>query len=80
MNWWNDLWLNEGFATFVGWLAVDNLFPEWDIFVQFVIGDFASALSLDSLRASHPIDVDVKSPSEINEIFDAIRFFSDGNY
>jgi aminopeptidase 2 len=73
MSWWNDLWLNEGFATFVGWLSVNHLFPEWDIFVQFLIDDFSSALSLDALRSSHPIDVDVNSPNEINEIFDAIR-------
>ncbi|KAJ3415896.1 Aminopeptidase 2 mitochondrial, partial [Chytridiales sp. JEL 0842] len=74
MQWWNDLWLNEGFATFVGWMAVDHLFPEWDIFVQFLIDDYASGLSLDSLRSSHPIDVDVFSPTEINEIFDAISY------
>ncbi|KAJ3087181.1 Aminopeptidase 2 mitochondrial [Quaeritorhiza haematococci] len=74
MDWWSDLWLNEGFATFVGWMAVDNLFPEWDVWTQFVIGDLASGLSLDALRSSHPIEVDVKSPSEINQIFDAISY------
>ncbi|KAI8837080.1 peptidase family M1-domain-containing protein [Chytridium lagenaria] len=74
MNWWNDLWLNEGFATFVGWLAVDKLFPEWDIWTQFIINDFSQGINLDSLRSSHPIQVDVKSPAEINEIFDAISY------
>ncbi|KAJ3102561.1 Aminopeptidase 2 mitochondrial [Phlyctochytrium planicorne] len=74
MNWWNDLWLNEGFATFVGWLAVDNLFPEWDIWTQFIINDYSQGINLDSLRSSHPIQVDVKSPAEINEIFDAISY------
>ncbi|KAJ3214021.1 Aminopeptidase 2 mitochondrial [Dinochytrium kinnereticum] len=74
MNWWNDLWLNEGFATFVGWLAVDKLFPEWDIWTQFIINDYSQGITLDSLRSSHPILVDVKSPAEINEIFDAISY------
>ncbi|KAJ3113183.1 Aminopeptidase 2 mitochondrial [Phlyctochytrium bullatum] len=74
MNWWNDLWLNEGFATFVGWLAVDKLFPEWDIWTQFIIKDYAEGISLDGLRSSHPIQVDVASPAEINEIFDAISY------
>ena len=36
MEWWSDLWLNEGFATWVGWLAADHLFPEWDIWTEFV--------------------------------------------
>jgi aminopeptidase 2 len=66
MEWWSDLWLNEGFATFVGWMAVDHLYPEWDVWTQFVIGDLANGLSLDSLRSSHPIQVDVKSPHEVS--------------
>ena len=37
MDWWNELWLNEGFATWVGWLAVDHLHPEWDVWSQFVV-------------------------------------------
>jgi aminopeptidase N len=36
MAWWNDLWLNEGFATWVGNLAVDFLYKEWDAWPQFV--------------------------------------------
>jgi aminopeptidase 2 len=74
MDWWAELWLNEGFATFVGWMAVDNLFPEWKVWTQFVTNDYANGLSLDALRSSHPIEVDVKSPSEINQIFDAISY------
>lgn len=34
MAWWDNLWLNEGFATFVGTMAVHHLFPEWDMFTQ----------------------------------------------
>lgn len=37
MDWWNELWLNEGFATWVGWLAVDHLHPEWNVWSQFVV-------------------------------------------
>jgi len=36
MAWWDNLWLNEGFATFVGTMAVHHLFPEWDMFTQVV--------------------------------------------
>lgn len=73
-DWWSELWLNEGFATFVGWLAVDNLFPEWQVWTQFLIDDYARGKDLDALRSSHPIDVDVKSPAEITQIFDAISY------
>ncbi|ORY48217.1 hypothetical protein BCR33DRAFT_714617 [Rhizoclosmatium globosum] len=74
MQWWNDLWLNEGFATFVGWLAVDHLFPEWDIWTNFIVSEFLDALNLDAMRSSHPIDVDVKSAAEVGEIFDSISY------
>ncbi|KAI8825989.1 peptidase family M1-domain-containing protein [Fimicolochytrium jonesii] len=74
MDWWSELWLNEGFATFVGWMATDNLFPEWKVWTQFLVDDYASGKSLDALRSSHPIDVDVNSPAEISNIFDAISY------
>ena len=53
MDWWSELWLNEGFATFVGWMAVDNLFPEWKVWTQFVTNDYSNGLALDCLRSSH---------------------------
>ncbi|KNE64893.1 hypothetical protein AMAG_19393 [Allomyces macrogynus ATCC 38327] len=75
LQWWNELWLNEGFATYVGWLAIArHLFPEWHSFVAFVGDDMARALTLDALRSSHPIEVPVKAPSEISQIFDAISY------
>ena len=74
MEWWSDLWLNEGFATWVGWLAADHLFPEWDIWTEFILDDCQAGLSLDGLRSSHPIEVPVKNPSEITQIFDSISY------
>ncbi|CAO3614306.1 unnamed protein product [Cunninghamella blakesleeana] len=74
MQWWNELYLNEAFATWVGWLATDHLFPEWDIWTSFVNEDMPRALKLDSLRSSHPIEVDVADAAEIHQIFDAISY------
>ncbi|KAG9292135.1 hypothetical protein G9A89_005279 [Geosiphon pyriformis] len=75
MEWWDHLWLNEGFATWVGYLAIDKLFPSWDIWTQFVTEGFQRGLHLDALRSSHPIEVPVNDPSEINQIFDAISYY-----
>ncbi|KAG2222206.1 hypothetical protein INT45_014103 [Circinella minor] len=75
MEWWEHLWLNEGFATWVGWLAVDHIFPEWNIWVSFVNEDMPRALNLDALRSSHPIEVAVNDPAEIHQIFDAISYY-----
>ncbi|KAE8348860.1 peptidase family M1-domain-containing protein [Aspergillus coremiiformis] len=74
MDWWNELWLNEGFATWVGWLAVDHFYPEWNIWSQFVAEGVQQAFQLDSLRASHPIEVPVKNALEVDQIFDHISY------
>lgn len=37
MDWWNELWLNEGFATWVGWYAIEKLHPDWNVWGQFVV-------------------------------------------
>jgi puromycin-sensitive aminopeptidase len=74
MNWWTDLWLNEGFASWIEYLSVDYCMPELDIWTHFVFSDHSRALDLDSLRNSHPIEVEVESPAQIDEIFDAISY------
>ncbi|KAK8697104.1 hypothetical protein V6N13_113262 [Hibiscus sabdariffa] len=73
MEWWTDLWLNEGFATWVGYLATDSLFPEWKIWTQF-LDETTNGLTLDGLAESHPIEVEVNHAAEINEIFDDISY------
>ena len=74
MEWWTHLWLNEGFASWIEFLAVDHLFPEWDMWTQFVYSDFGRALSLDGLKSSHPIEIEVRDPKQISEIFDGISY------
>jgi tricorn protease interacting factor F2/3 len=78
MKWWNDLWLNESFATFMATKAVDKFYPEWDFWDQFLISEMTGGLSLDSLKTSHPIDVKVKSPSDVRQIFDEISYNKGG--
>ena len=78
MKWWNDLWLNESFATFMATKFVDKFYPEWDLWNQFVEDAMNVAMSLDSLKTTHPIDVKVNSPAEIREIFDAISYDKGG--
>lgn len=79
MKWWNDLWLNESFATFMATKFVDKFYPEWDLWDQFVEDAMNVAMGLDSLKTTHPIDVKVNSPAEIREIFDAISYDKGGN-
>ncbi|KAL6621851.1 aminopeptidase [Neocallimastix californiae] len=74
LGWWNDLWLNEGFATFVGTLATDYLYPKWKIFTSFVVDELQSALDLDSLRSSHPVQVEINKATEVDQVFDNISY------
>ena len=79
MEWWDDLWLNESFASWMGDKAVDYLHPEWDMWTQFLTHDTGSALNLDGLRNSHPIEQEVGNPAEIGQLFDAISYSKGGS-
>ncbi|CAF1117408.1 unnamed protein product [Adineta steineri] len=74
MDWWTDLWLNEGFARWIQYLAVDRFYPEWDVWTQYVADVFSQFLVLDALKSSHPIEVPIGHPSEIDGIFDTISY------
>lgn len=74
MDFWDGLWLNEGFATWMSWYSCNSFYPEWKVWQTYVIDNLQSALSLDSLRSSHPIEVPVKRADDINQIFDAISY------
>ena len=74
MEWWNDLWLNESFATFMAHKAINSMHPDWHFFGKFLITETSGAFSGDSLHNTHPIDADVKSPDDIAQIFDEISY------
>lgn len=74
MEWWNDLWLNESFATFMAYKVVDHLHPDWKMFGRMLLTDTSGALTGDALQNTHPIQVEVKSPDDIAQIFDEISY------
>ncbi|CDH16259.1 probable Alanine/arginine aminopeptidase [Zygosaccharomyces bailii ISA1307] len=74
MDWWEGLWLNEGFATWMSWYSCNEFQPDWKVWEEYVTDTLQNALALDSLRSSHPIEVPVRRADEINQIFDAISY------
>lgn len=74
MKWWNELWLNEGFASYIEYKGVDHAYPEWGIMEQFALDNLHGVLTLDATLGSHPIVVKVESPNQITEIFDTITY------
>jgi puromycin-sensitive aminopeptidase len=73
MAWWDDLWLNEAFATWMAYKVVDDWKPEWRMW-QGYEHDRAGALALDALANTHPIYAPVRSVAEATENFDAITY------
>lgn len=74
MKWWNDLWLNEGAASFFEYKGVNHISPEWSMMDQFILDKTQPALDLDALASSHPISIHVNDPREIEAIFDTISY------
>ncbi|XP_060807048.1 aminopeptidase N [Amyelois transitella] len=74
MKWWSDLWLNEGFATFMASVAVSAVEPSWRADRQYAVDNIMSVLNLDALESSHPVSVPIDDPKRIGEIFDEISY------
>jgi puromycin-sensitive aminopeptidase len=73
MSWWNGLWLNEAFATFMEMLAVDAWKPEWCRWTTFGVSR-SSALSVDGLRSTRPIEFPVEAPKDADAMFDVLTY------
>ncbi|PYI04445.1 aminopeptidase 2 [Aspergillus sclerotiicarbonarius CBS 121057] len=74
MEYWDGLWLNEGFATWMAWYACDAFYPEWGVWQMYVAEKLQRGLALDALRSSHPIQVPLRGEDEIGQIFDDISY------
>ncbi len=74
MGWWDDLWLNESFATFMSYKAMSAVFPQWRMDSQFFVNVVSKAMGADALRATHPISAEIRSTHDIDSIFDEISY------
>lgn len=79
MRWWNGIWLNESFATFMAYLLLDELKPEWRMFEMYMVMETAEGMDLAELNAAHPIEVDVTTPMDIVQKLDAISYGMGGS-
>jgi len=73
MEWWNGLWLNEAFATFMEMLAVDAWKPEWRRWDSFTVSR-AAAMQVDGLKSTRPIEFPVERPEEAAGMFDVLTY------
>ncbi|XP_063590569.1 aminopeptidase N-like [Penaeus indicus] len=73
-KWWDDLWLNEGFATYISYLGVDHVEPTWKVMETTLVEIVHNVFGLDSLESSHRISIPVSDPDEIFEVFDDISY------
>ncbi|KAF9413917.1 hypothetical protein HW555_008007 [Spodoptera exigua] len=78
MRWWTDLWLNEGFATYIEYVGVDHVEPEWNMFESFS-RDKMDLLRSDALKNTSPVSRKVEDASEISQKFDEISYTKGAN-
>ncbi|XP_068266131.1 aminopeptidase N [Nyctibius grandis] len=77
LRWWNDLWLNEGFASYVEYLGADSAESSWHIKDLMVLNEVYAVMATDALTTSHPLSFredEVNTPAQISEVFDSIAY------
>ncbi|GAB0194319.1 aminopeptidase N [Grus japonensis] len=77
LQWWNDLWLNEGFASYVEYLGADSAEPSWNIKDLMVLNELYTVMATDALTTSHPLSFredEINTPAQISEVFDSIAY------
>jgi puromycin-sensitive aminopeptidase len=77
MRWWNGIWLNEAFATFMESLTVDAWRPDWEVWLTFARAR-ANALEVDALESTRPIEYPVHSPDDASGMFDTLTYTKGG--
>ncbi|XP_069565514.1 leucyl-cystinyl aminopeptidase isoform X1 [Brachyistius frenatus] len=73
MRWWNDLWLNEGFATYMQYMSLQTVLPKLDIGNLFLAVRFR-ALDKDALNSSHAVSTEVNTAEQVEEMFDSVSY------
>ncbi|KAI0730373.1 peptidase family M1-domain-containing protein [Fomitopsis betulina] len=80
MEWWDNLYLNEGFATLMGELIIlDRIFPEWKLNASFITMHLKRALDIDDNLSSHPVEVECPDANMVNQIFDGLSYSKAGS-
>ncbi|NXV74427.1 AMPN Aminopeptidase, partial [Atlantisia rogersi] len=77
LRWWNDLWLNEGFASYVEYLGADAVESSWNIKDLMVLNELHAVMATDALASSHPLsfrEEEINTPAQISEVFDSIAY------
>lgn len=78
MKWWDELWLNESFATMMEYLATDALEPKWKIWEEFAVNEAVLSLRRDAIDGVQAVHVPVHHPDEISTIFDGAIVYAKG--
>ncbi len=78
MKWWNGIWLNEAFATFMSICCMEDFRPEWRRWISFG-REKEYALAIDALHSTRPIEFEVRAPDEAEAMFDALTYLKGGS-